>query len=206
MNSLSNVDDSDSGNVSFHLMPTAAALCYAGKTAKYQRIRDFAIGRFAETKNPQVAEQLLKASLIGPADRATLQRLGTPAKLVEQAVTDPEGWIAKSPYLASWSSFVLGLKCFREGNYDQAAVWLHRSLSYPQENEPKVASARLILAIIDSHEGRKGNALLGIEMVQDSVEKAVSGNLTLETPGVGFWFDWVNARLLLDEARQSLGR
>ncbi len=204
VNALSNVDDSDSSDVSFHLMPTAAALCHAGKTAEYERVRNFAIGRFSETENPQVAEQLLKASLLGPADRATLRRLDTPAKLVEQAVNDPGSWIANSPYLAAWSCFVLGLKCFREGDYAKATVWIHRCLSYPQENEPKVASSRLILAIIDSHEGRKGNAQLGIEMVQDPVEKAMSGTPGLGTAGEGFWFDWVNARLLLDEARQAL--
>ncbi|MCW1925802.1 serine/threonine protein kinase [Luteolibacter arcticus] len=199
------VDDSDDNSVSFHIMPAASALCYAGKLGEYDEFREFAIQRFSGTKNPQVAEQLLKASLLRPASPETLQKLQGVASFVESAVNETEGWIGSSPYLASWSCFVLGLKCYREGDFKQATAWLHRSLSYPLDNPSKDTSVRLILAMIDSLEGRKANALLGIQMSQDVIEKNTGGSEVIRDGEGGYWFDWVNAKLLLDEALRSLG-
>jgi hypothetical protein len=200
------VDDSDDNSVSFHIMPAASALCYAGdKAAEYDAFRNFAIQRFSGTKNPQVAEQLLKASLLRPASPETLQKLAGMAGFVESAVDDPTGWIGESPYLAGWSCFVLGLKSYRDGNFKQATIWLHRSLSYPGDNPPKDASARLILTMIDSLEGRKANALLGIQMAREPVDRAIDGGGLVRDGAGGYWFDWVNAKLLLDEALEALG-
>jgi hypothetical protein len=127
------------------------------------------------------------------------------ASFVESAVNDPNGWIANDPYLAGWSCFVLGLKSYRDGDFKQATIWLNRSLSYPRENAPKDASVRAILAMIDSFEGRKGNALLGIQMAREPIEEAVNGGAILRDGFGGYWFDWVNAKLLLDEAVEALG-
>jgi eukaryotic-like serine/threonine-protein kinase len=199
------VDDSDDNSVSFHIMPAASALCYAGKMEEYDAFRDFAIQRFSGTKNPQVAEQLLKASLLKQPNAETLRKLGSLASFVESAVDEPNGWIANDPYLAGWSCFVLGLKNYRDGDFKQATIWLHRSLSYPGENAPKDASVRLILTMIDSLEGRKANALLGIQMAREPIEEAINGGAILRDGFGGYWFDWVNAKLLLDEALQALG-
>jgi serine/threonine protein kinase len=200
------VDDSDDNSVSFHIMPAASALCYAGdKTEEYDAFRNFAIQRFSGTKNPQVAEQLLKASLLKPASPGTMQQLAGVADFVESAVNDPNGWIANNPYLAGWSCFVLGLKCYREGDFKKATIWLHRSLSYPGDIPPKDASVRLILAMIDSLEGRKANALLGIQMAREPIDNAIAGGAIVRDGFGGNWFDWVNAKLLLDEALDALG-
>jgi eukaryotic-like serine/threonine-protein kinase len=199
------VDDSDDNSVSFHIMPAASALCYADKTVEYDAFREFAIQRFGGTKNPQVAEQLLKASLLKPASPEMMQKLEGVASFVESAVNEPNGWIANDPYLAGWSCFVLGLKCYRDGDFKQATVWLHRSLSYPRENPPKDASVRSILAMIDSLEGRKANALLGIQMTREPIDKAISGGGIIRDGFGGYWFDWVNAKLLMDEALRALG-
>ncbi|MEK7951420.1 serine/threonine protein kinase [Luteolibacter soli] len=199
------VDDSDDNSVSFHIMPAASALCYAGKMAEYDAFRDFAIQRFGGTKNPQVAEQLLKASLLKPASPETLRKLTRVASFVESAVNDPNGWIANDPYLAGWSCFVLGLKSYRDGDFQKATKWLHQSLSYPRENFPKDASVRSILAMIDSLEGRKANALLGIQMAHEPIDKAIAGSGAIRDGFGGYWFDWVNAKLLVDEAGVALG-
>ena len=199
------IDDSDDNSVSFHIMPAASALCYAGKTAEYDAFREFAIQRFSGTKNPQVAEQLLKASLLKPASPETLRKLEGVASFVEEAVNEPTSWIANDPYLAGWSSFVLGLKCYRKGDFKQAVSWLHRSVSYPGDNPPRDVSVRLILAMIDSLEGRKANALLGIQMAREPLDDAIGKGGILRDGHGGYWFDWVNAKLLADEALEALG-
>jgi hypothetical protein len=185
-------------------MPAAAALCHAGKQAEFDRFRDTIISRFSATRNPQVAEQLLKASLIRPLDAETLRRLDGVAALLEAAVDEPRGWIASDPYLAGWSCFILGLKAYRESDHRRATLWLHRSLAYPGDNRPKDVSVRLVLAMIDSLEGRKSNAHLGIQMAREPVEKAIGDGTSIRTDQGGFWFDWINAELLLDEALRTL--
>jgi serine/threonine protein kinase len=198
---LSNVDDSDSDVISFDLLPASAAVCLTGTPADYEKIRELAIRRFGATRNPQEAEQVLKATLIKPADERFVKKLDPLARLVSRALEEPEGgWNASNPYLAAWSNFALGLKSFREGDDGRAKDLLNTCLSIPQQIEPRTASAHFVLAMIERRNGNYGMARNLIEAKREPVEMAYQRSFSLSGPYEGFWFDWIIAKLLLDEA------
>ena len=205
VHAFSSVDDSDNPTISFNLLPAAAALSFTRDAADYERVRQFAIERFSGTRNPQIAEQVLKSTLLKPADGEFLRKLDPFAALVEAALNDPGGWMSQNRFLTAWGYFALGLKKFREGDDEQATVWLNRCLAEPQENAPRTASARFLLAMIECHKGKRIEARNLIELSREPVDMAMQGNLELGMPGGELWLDWVIARLLLDEALRTLG-
>jgi hypothetical protein len=201
---LANVDDADSDSISRNLLPASTAMCQAGDAAGYERFRGFALHRFGGTRHPLVAEQVLKATLLQPIDPAAFRELDPLAAVVEQAIDKP-GSVVRDDYLRAWCCFALGLKSFREGKDARASMWLNRCLSYPQVNEPRTASTRALLAMIEQRGGRPENARAFLGLARQPVEQVTAEPLAPGGTPHGFWFDWVNARLLLGEAQRMVG-
>jgi len=201
---FSNVDDSDSNTISIDVLAAATSLCYVGELAAYDRIRSFAIQRFSGTRHPQVAEQVLKASLLKPAPQSVLRELDGMAELLERTVNSEAYW-SRALRFRAWCCFALGLKAFREGNDDLATLWLQRCSAFPEVYEPRIASSRFILAMIESRKGHSVEARDLIEASRASVERAMQAKLSLGGPDEAIWLDWVDAKLLLDQAIAGLG-
>lgn len=204
IHALANVDDSDSDRVSFDLLPAAAALCYSGNDEGYERFREFAIQRFSGTRNPQVAEQVLKASLLKPAREPLLRQLDPMAVLVESAIQSGDARLSGDPRLSAWFCFALGLKHFREGNDGKAGEWIGRCLSYPELNAAQVASSQCLLGMIESHRGNRSGARALIEFAREPLERSIEAGPSLGGGGQPFWFDWANVKVLQDEAFRTL--
>ncbi|BCU79356.1 serine/threonine-protein kinase [Luteolibacter sp. LG18] len=204
VHAFANVDDADSNHISFDLLPATSALCYAGNEAGYEKIREFAIQRFSGTRHPQVAEQVLKASLLKPAPASLLRKLDEMVALAEISVNDPNGWVIHDQRLSAWFCFAIGLKAFREGDDERASVWMSRCLNFPDVNEARVASVRCITAMIESHRANRTGARALVGLAQEPIETVLEGELPLIGPN-GLWLDWLNAAQFLDEARRTLG-
>jgi serine/threonine protein kinase len=197
---FSNVDDSDSNVISIDILAAATSLCYVGDFAAYDRIRTFAIQRFSDTRHPQVAEQVLKASLLRPASESQLRQLDEIKEVIESALNDGTGWAARNSRFAAWCCFAIGLKEFRDKDDAQAIHWLNRSLAYPDAYEPKIASVRFILAMIQSRKNNPAEARKLIDSSRDTVEQALREGLSLGGQEEAIWLDWVDAKLFLDQA------
>ena len=206
VHAFSNIDDSDSNVISFDLLPATSALCYAGNHAGYEKIREFAIQRFSGTHHPQVAEQVLKSSLLKPASAEMLRDLDPMAELVQLSVDDPNGWVPQNPPLAAWFCFAMGLKEFRDGDDARADVWLKRCLAYPDNHAPRIASVHFVLAMMQSHKGNRVGARELIELSREPIERTLQSPLALGAPGEPLWLDWINAKLLMNEALELLGK
>jgi hypothetical protein len=206
VHAFSNVDDADSNAISFDLLPATSALCYSRNLDAYEKIREFAIQRFSGTQHPQVAEQVLKSSLLKPASADLLRELEPMARLVEVSVDDPNGWVPHNPSLAAWFCFAIGLKEFRDGDDARADVWLKRCLAYPDNHVPRIASVHFVLAMMQSHKGNRVGARELIELSREPIERKLQSPLALGGPGEPLWLDWINAKLLMDEALSLLGK
>ena len=88
--SISAVDRSDIHRISGDLLPAAVATCEVGDWPRYEQVRRVALERFGTTQNPVVAEQILKACTLRPADPATMAKIATLAAFLENAI-GPEG-------------------------------------------------------------------------------------------------------------------
>jgi len=200
---ISAVDVSDTDRVSWNLLPASSALAELDDPTRYETFRQQAITRFAKSTNPLVAQQVLKACLILPADQKMLDALAPLTRVVQRAHVDSGSNIDAG--LAAWRTLSLALYELRKGDTYTAAGWAHQSLAYNLNHSTLKITARLILAICDFHQGRAAKAREAIEDLRSLVKAGSLAPFKSWDPREGFWFDWVNARILLKEADGLLG-
>jgi hypothetical protein len=199
VSAITTVDASDTDDVSRDLLPAAAALCEAGDRAGYGQLREIAIQRFRNTKNPVVAEQLLKTCLLFPTDTEMLTALEPCLKLAE---SNARG----DTHLEAWRAFAVALMNFRRGNAPQTSEWIARCLSSNHKNPAMEASARMLMAMLQARSGKIDDARAELAAACEILGDRSTGQLSAHDASNCFWFDWVNARVFRREAEAMIGR
>jgi serine/threonine protein kinase len=203
---IAGVDPSDNDSISRNLLPAAAALLFTDDVEGYERMRDLALTRFSGTTHPVVAEQVLKTCLLRPADEGILGKLRPLENIVSAAIEDKSSGVARNDHLVAWSSFAMALAAYRNGDDNAALTWASRCIASPQANPARIASARIVLAMVERRGGRVANAKVFLNMTVDQVtEKTSSEKIAPGGNEEGFWYDWVNARILYREAASLVG-
>jgi hypothetical protein len=203
---IAGVDPSDSDSISRNLLPAAAALLFAGDVEEYERMRDLALKRFSGTTHPVVAEQVLKTCLLLPADEGILGKLRPLEKIVGAAIDDKSSDVARNDHLAAWSSFAMALAAYRNGDDHAALKWASRCIASPRKNPAGIASSRIVLAMVEHRGGRVANARAFLAMTAAPVTgKTATGKMVNGGNDEGFWYDWLNARILYREAASLIG-
>ena len=183
------------------------ALVELGETTAYERFREEMIARFAGTTYPVAAERVVKISLLRPANPKTISALTPLAALAAKSF----GGIAtgntnaETVFQAAWGSLSLALMEYRQGNYAKAETWCRRCLAYPGDNPPRVAAARVILAMACHQLGQNQEAATQLAQGRENIETKFEDDLDPGSAEHGFWFDWVFARILLREATSLIG-
>jgi tetratricopeptide (TPR) repeat protein len=151
------------------------------------------------------AEQVLKASLLAPADSNFLDTLTPLAEVVAATFEGADRQANADPYLDAWRSFALGLLAQRRGDLDEAIRWSRRCLSYRNPNAPREVSARMVIAMAYAQLGRHDEAAQLVADAQSIVDERFKAPLEPWEPAPQIlWFDWINARLLVREAAALL--
>lgn len=202
---ISSVDDSDLPSVSLSVMPAAALVAYAGELERYEDIRQLAVARFARTANPVVAEEILKACLVLPPDKETLQSLMPMRDLVQRAIESKQGLAGTDPRHRAWACFSLSLMYYRAGDLAEAAEWAERCLASTNQDEACLAGIQIIHAMIEHRAGQVTKAQAALAPAREAVQKYLPSIKEKKPPPQGFWYDWVIAAVLLAEAERSIG-
>ena len=204
--SLTTADASDTDNVSRDLMPAASSLCEAGNFTEYENLRDVAIRRFGLTGNPTVAEQVIKTSMLRPASREILLSLEPLVERVTAAVKAHDKLHSGGDsYMAAWRCLALSLYHYRSGDFTAAEKWAARCLFYPDENHPREACARLVRSMALHQLHRPEESRKELLAARERIGGKVDGYLASDWTKREYWFDWVNARVLLREASALTG-
>lgn len=201
--SISSVDSSDIHQISGGVLPAAVTTCEAGDWARYEQVRRVALERFGTTQNPIVAEQIIKASTLRPADPATMARISTLAAFLESAI-GPENSHVHNKDSIAWHCYSLALWNHRRGDPAQTIRWGESSLRHSRDSAARVACVRLLLAMArhqlgEAEEARK--LLADAAGPIRSLKESSSGNWTDDH---GLWVDWMNAHILLKEAEAMI--
>jgi hypothetical protein len=169
-----------------------------GDTVGYEHFREDAIAHFISGKYP-FADRIVKISLLLPAREKLLKALEPQAGVTVQFIATNEDANADI-FQAAWRSVSTALMEYRRGNFEKAAGWCQQSLNYPEHIAPRTATARIILAMSDQKLGKTDEAHSQLEEAREIIENKFKSQLDLGTPMQGFWFDWLFARILLNEA------
>jgi eukaryotic-like serine/threonine-protein kinase len=176
-------------------------LLAAEDLAAYEQFRAQAVARFGALPIAG-SDRIVKITLLLPAEAGFLESLQPLVRLTLQAVTEAEA--NGDLFQAAWRSVSLALWEYRRGNYESAIQWARRCLAYPEHNAPRSATARVILALALQRTGAVEAAARELQQSAEAIETRLNaGRVDRGSPVHGFWFDWLFAGILLEEAQSS---
>jgi hypothetical protein len=184
---------------SVDFLECGTTLAQIGDAIGYQQFHQTSLNRFMVTTNPVIAERILKINLLLPADATFTESLAPLARVAAQPVAGDENGDAQ--FRAAWRSVSLALFEYRRGRYVTAADWCKKCLAYSEYNAPRIATARIILALAWQRQDRSDEARGQLSQGRQLIDAKFASDLDRGTAQQGFWFDWVFARILLREAQ-----
>lgn len=196
------VDLSDSDRISFELLPAATAVSEWGEPGQYERLRTLAINRFANSANPVVAEQVIKATLLQPVDLTTVRKVLPLAAEVEASFAGSH--LENDLHMVAWRKFSLALLAFRQGQFETAGDWARGSLATASNSPARAVSNRIILAMIDLKKGHPEDARAVLTDARIQVDEWAAGPFEIYNSDGVLWSNWGIARILLKEAEMML--
>ncbi len=203
VHALIDVDMSDRERISFDFLTAVTAVSEWGEPGQYDQLRTLTIERFANSANPIVAEQVIKATLLEPADGKTLRDLEPLAGVIEASLAGPR--MEKNQHMVAWRQFSLAIMAYRQGHLEAAADWARRSLAKASNSAPRAVSNQLILAMIDLQQGRAAAARIALADLRSQVDQWSEGPFLVVNPDGTLWYNQGAVRILLREAEKMLG-
>jgi tetratricopeptide (TPR) repeat protein len=179
------------------LLKAGPILIERGDTQNYERFRRAAIARYTGTTDPVFAERTLKISLLLPGDAQLMKLLES---LSDVSASSMQGPIDKNDIMAAWRCISLGIMACRQGYTPTAIAWSKRALLCADQNPPRMATAHIIQAMSCYQLNEVEEARSELESGRKLVEAEFAGGLKPGNGAIGFWYDWLYARILLREA------
>jgi serine/threonine protein kinase len=164
---------------------------------RYARFCQAAIATYGATTNGDTAGRILKSCLLFPPDPRLMAQLQPMADTADRLFASmPPG---KFP---DWALVHLSVWCYRHGDYGLAETWC-RHINGSDSGALK-AAILVVLAMSEFREGKIDDARADLEKGNQLITEKFRGNLDHGSSGDGYWFDWVFARVLAQEASQTI--
>lgn len=196
---ISRVDKSNSESISIHFVTAAAALVDAGDIEHYEDLRQMAVERFSAATHPYIMDEIVKSCLIMPASPELLAKL-EPMVEVLKSNLPWDRQASPDELMEGWQMLSITLAAFRTGDHPLALEWARRCLEHPNVNPSRNATIHAIIAMAQHHAGRTEDARVALETARSAVTAHFQQPFQHGVPETGYWFDWVIARILLNEA------
>ena len=152
---------------------------------------------FSATPNGSI----LIACILLPLNTAQIEMLEPVAKASEKQVRS----MVKSRQ-SEWTFMPFGLWQYRCGNDDLAIQWCQRALAQSQKFPSCEAALHATLAMVYFDQGQTNEAGAELAQARQLVDAKFKSGLDHGRAGIGFWFDWIYARHLLQEASALIDR
>jgi serine/threonine protein kinase len=171
-----------------------------GDRPAYETLRDDFIRQFGKTTDPNVAERIIKNSLLIPPNASRLATLAPLAEVAAKSVYPPKA--ASGNWPLPWRNMTLALMEYRRGNYAEAVNWGNRCLSAKPDSLDVtcVTTVRAILAMAHYQLGQADQARLELAKSRELIEERSKTAFVIYQDGHGMWFDWFFGRILEREA------
>jgi eukaryotic-like serine/threonine-protein kinase len=158
--------------------------------------------RLAGTSNLIAAEQLLKTSLLTPAEPSTMAMLDPLAKLLADSLASKNPAINDASFYAAWRAFALALLDYRRSDYSAAADWLKKCSAYPGQAPSCITLTHILSSMTWFQLGKAPAAETELKLGRKLVEDHFAKKLELSDDKSGLLAGWLTARILLREAEE----
>ncbi len=202
------VDKSDmTDDATRDLLRVGPPLVVVGDLENYRHLITRTLSHFAHTQNPIAAEQLIKLSLIVPADESILDTLKPLADVVRASIPSDTSTVHQEDFMA-WRVLALALFEYRKGDFENAIARANQCLGYPDSPPARIAQCHIIQSMAYGRLNRPDDArtefALGHALVNRKFPSGLGRIENLYDSSAGFWHDWVIAYLLQQEAEHLL--
>ncbi|HEY3914915.1 MAG TPA: serine/threonine-protein kinase, partial [Verrucomicrobiae bacterium] len=205
LNSLRQVNQLDGWDQSsLDFLGTGVSLIESGNAELYYQFCRAELGRVASTTNPVVAERIVKTCLIKSPSPGIMLAAAPLANVAAKAFANIDIHDKSAVFRAAWESVSLALWEYRQGHYAESADWAKRCLAYPDSNPAREAAAHVELAMALWQQSQKPEAIKELAIARQSINDNVNGTLEEGNVTHGFWFDWIFAKILSEEAQTSI--
>ena len=184
------------------LLMAAPLLIEAGDLTGYDRIRRMALARLATTANPAAAEQLIKTSLLLPADDSLMKLMPSLAQVTAASIEFFDPKVNSGYYIAAWRAFALALLEYRRGHFAEAQDWLRKCAGFPDQSPSCVASVHLLRSMIFTQLGQPGPAGDELKQGQEMVDARFRQKLDYGDNKTGKLPGWIMTPVFLSEAKK----
>ena len=179
----------------------AVVLAELGDRRAYEDFCRESIKQFAATREPVIAERIVKNSLLIVPSPTLLTHLTPFAALAEASIPKAVIPSGQSTMIA-WRCLSLGLFEYRRGNYADAINWCLRETEWkPEQNYARIAAIEAIMAMSYHQLGEDDQALAELAKSQQEIEdRSKTPFMAGDDGSGGLWFDWFLAIVLEREA------
>ena len=184
------------------LLMAAPLLIEAGDLNGYDRIRRMALARLATTANPAAAEQLIKTSLLLPADDSLMKLMPSLAQVTAASIEFFDPKVNGESYIAAWRAFALALLEYRRGHLVEAQDWLRKCTSFPDQSPSCVASVHLLRSMILTQLGQIEAAGDELKQGREMVDARFRQKLDYGDNKTGKLQGWIMTPIFLSEAKK----
>jgi serine/threonine protein kinase len=185
----------DAEVVAMDYVSCGALYASIGDKEGYDRFRESTLASLPDAKIPNTLNRLLRVCLLRPPDAKAIARL---RPLAEKAKSEVGGDDSRSLAVA------LALWHFRLGENEESARWSQLALEPEPANPSTGIMARTILAMAKSQMGKRREAVVLIDDCRAALRKKFAEPLKPGDQATGYWFDWVFAQALEQEAERLL--
>ena len=163
----------------------------AGYPERFSDAWSFSANGYIKTWRPS----FLLASLILPLNKPQIETLKPTVVGLENHVNELS---AKNQ--SDWTFLPYALWEYRSGDCKAAIQWCQRGLAQKKTSPPYIATLHVILAMAYEQNGQNSEACSELTQGRQLIEDKFKSVLDQGRADAGFWFDWVFARQLLQEA------
>ncbi|MBW8780320.1 MAG: serine/threonine protein kinase [Verrucomicrobia bacterium] len=183
------------GSVTLDHQAYGVLLLMSNNLPGYETFRRDHAERFAEVDNGDAVARVLKLCLLRPADAQLQQRLLPLGERVEH-------WFSTLPDNVSggWASLPVALWRYRQGDIPGARQAAAMGYDERLHTSALTVSDRLLLALCDLREGHPDKAAPLLATARAEIAAKFTKEVAEGTGNDGYWYDWVFAKLLLQEA------
>jgi hypothetical protein len=200
------VDSSDSADISLGTLYAVGAVCRAGDWARYEHIRAITLERFSKSREPHVAEQVLKLALLRPVDDATLHTLSPLADVLRSSIPQERPVETIERNLKAWSCVSLGLWYYRSGDFEGVITSVRhtRVMDIPW-NPARNALADMLEALATWKLGRSNEARAIFSQVSSSIPVIRESFANPQSEDLSaLWWDSAITLSFYDEAKKLI--
>jgi serine/threonine protein kinase len=195
---LAQIGDPDLAESTLDYLRHAPVLLMAGDRSGYDSLRRSAIARYANTTDPVFAERIVRTACLSPGDSEIMRRLQPLVELAEKSLS--QAGMSDDPGLAAWRAAALALMKYRQKDWAGAVAMCKRASAYQFSSIPLNASLDCLLAMAHFRLGQTAEARAELERSRAVIQGHRDDGFNF------YWFDWLFATVLLQEATTVVGK